>query len=964
MRTTSRLLVAGSLSALALASTTAAQNVATAATPVATAGGVEEIIVTAQRQSQSLQDVPIAVSAFTGATLARQNITNTTLLQQQLPNITFTKTNYTSSNFAIRGVGNTAVGTSIDSGVGVAFNEMPLFSPLLFETEYFDLDRIEVLRGPQGTLFGRNATSGVIDVITKKPDSHLGAGAELEYGNYNSRKVTGDINIPLSSLGIGQDLGGFRVAGLYLKRDGFTTNLFDNSKIDGRNLYSVRASLRLTLGSDTTIDLVGSYFSENDNRSRSQKQLCHRDPTGILGCLPDRLAAEPINSNAFFANVLTSKEFLALNKFGPAAGLLSLNSVYGQDTYSGAIVPTDLRTVDAQYNPTYSASEKVFEVHIEHRFGKTTLNVIGGYSESGNSGRVDYNLVVPNAINPAIPGTVQAIFGKSAPLFQNGQICVSEVNSNLVGYIGNQINRCSNNPLQYDQSAFRSQQYNLEAHLDSHFDGPLNFLIGANYLHGKTALDYEVATSYGDYASLLLTGPTPANGINTGLASPYFANNTPRYTLDAYAGFGELYYKFADKVKLTVGARYTIGKKRSIDDYPQPLLALGPVPFGTQSIANLVTFRDARLTNKAVTGRGVLDWKPELSFTDSTLVYASYSRGYKAGGINPAFNPAIFQAPTTVGPEHINAYEVGTKNRFGGGVFQANLTGFFYDYKGLQISRILNRTSFNDNTNAEVYGAEGEFVIAPVKALLVNITASYLHTRIKNLSLSDSRDPSAGRSDVVVIKDITSAANCVVAPTIPQASAAGAAGLVNAVNAGINAATKAGLQNAVPLPATNAYGAFSICSSLAGAIKGGNLPFQYFTSPNGSVNLPDGIAVDLSGRQLPNSPAVKVSAGAQYTFGLPLDWNAVLHGDVSLTGTQYGRSYNDFADRIPAYEIVNAQLQFNSPDERLYLRAFVTNAFNTQAVTGLFVNDATSALFTNVFTVEPRRFGLGIGAKF
>ncbi|MDP9096674.1 MAG: TonB-dependent receptor plug domain-containing protein, partial [Pseudomonadota bacterium] len=416
MRIVSTLLFAGSASALALTTAVSAQNVATAATPVATPEGVEEIIVTAQRQSQSLQDVPIAVSAFTGATLARQNITNTTLLQQQLPNITFTKTNYTSSNFAIRGVGNTAVGTSIDSGVGVAFNEMPLFSPLLFETEYFDLDRIEVLRGPQGTLFGRNATSGVINVITKKPDSHLGAGAELEYGNYNSRKVTGDINIPLSSLGIGQDLGGFRVAGLYLKRGGFTTNLFDNSKIDGRDLYSVRASLRLTPGPDTTIDLVGSYFHEKDNRSRSQKQLCHRDPTGILGCLPDSLQAEPINSNAFFANVITSKEFLALNGFGAAAGPLSLNSVYGKDTYSGALVPADLRTVNAQYNPTYSASEKIFEVHIEHRFGKATLNVIGGYSESANNGRVDYNLVIPNAISPAIPGTAQAFFGKSSPV--------------------------------------------------------------------------------------------------------------------------------------------------------------------------------------------------------------------------------------------------------------------------------------------------------------------------------------------------------------------------------------------------------------------------------------------------------------------------------------------------------------------------------------------------------------------
>ncbi len=387
------------------------------------------------------------------------------------------------------------------------------------------------------------------------------------------------------------------------------------------------------------------------------------------------------------------------------------------------------------------------------------------------------------------------------------------------------------------------------------------------------------------------------------------------------------------------------------------------MPFGTQSVANLTTTRDQSLTNKAVTGRAVLDWQPVLSFTDNTLLYASYSRGYKAGGINPAFNPAIFQAPVTFGPEHINAFEIGTKNRFHGGVFQANVTGFYYDYSGLQVSRTLNRTAFNDNTNAEVYGIEGEFVVAPSHNWLFNITASYLHTRIKDLSLSDARDPSGGRSDVVVIKDITTAANCVVAPTAVGTSPAAAVGLVNAVNGGINAATGAGLQNAVPLPATQAYGAFSVCSVLANAIKANNLPFQTFTSPTGTPGLPDGIAVNLAGKQLPNSPSAKVSVGAQYTFQLPHEYHAVLRGDLNFTGNQFGRDYNDNADRIKAYEIVNGQVQFYSPNEDYYVRAYVTNAFNTQAVTGMFVNDATSALFTNVFTVEPRRFGLAIGAK-
>ena len=935
----------------------------------AQASGIEEIVVTAQRQSQSLQDVPIAVSAFSGAQLARQNITNTTLLQQVLPNISFTKTNFSDSNFSIRGVGNNAIGTSADSGVGVALNDMPIVNPRLFEIEYYDLDRIEVLRGPQGTLFGRNASSGVINVITHRPDNDLGAAAEFEYGNYNSKKVTGDINVPFSTFGV-NDLGGFRVSGLYLKRDGFTNNLFNGGQIDGRDEYSIRAALRLTPGPSTTIDITGQFFRENDDRLRSQKQLCTNDPTGILGCQPGSLSNGRVNANSTLANVLTSPEFLRLNGF-PAfvSNLVGNSSIYNPATSNiGQTNPADPRTVYTDFQPTYRSDERIIQGRLEQRFDKATLTIIGGYEDNFVNSRQDYDLQPGQPINPALGPTIAAVFPAKAgnPLFQGSNICVSNVSRANVGYIGDQVLRCGPNVTEYDQSDQNNDQWSIEAHLDTKFDGPLNFLVGGIYLHAAATSDYFVSTSLLDLSSLLLTGPAPG-----GLTSPFFNNETLRYTLNAYAGFGEVYYKPTDNLKLTVGARYTTDIKRSIDALPAPLLAEGFAPFGTQSVQDRQTYRNARLLNQALTGRVVLDWKPVLTFTDDTLIYASYSRGYKGGGINPAFNPAVFQEPTTFGPEHINAFEIGTKNRFKGGLFQANLTGFYYDYKGLQVSRIINRSSFNDNTNATVYGVEGEFVIAPTPNLLVNITASALHTSIGDLSLSDARDPSGGRNDTVIIKDITNAANCVVTPTAAGSAAgvglAQTTAFVNAVNAGINAQTGAGLQPAVAVPGTRANGAYSICSSLAGAIAATGAPFQYVTNVGAggavSLTLPDGNAVSLKGKQLPNSPTTKFSVGAQYTFDLPRDFNLVLHGDVNFTGNQFGRDFNDFADRIAPYEIVNAQLQLNAPNNRYYVRAFVTNAFNTQALTGLYVTDATSGLFTNVFTVEPRRFGIAIGAK-
>ncbi len=122
--------------------------------------GFEEIIVTAQRQAQSLQAVPIAVSAFSAENLDKQQIQNSSDLQLSLPNVTFTKTNFTSSSFTIRGIGDLCVGVSCDAATGIHLNDMPMVSSRLFETEFFDLERIEVLRGPQGTLLRAKCNIG------------------------------------------------------------------------------------------------------------------------------------------------------------------------------------------------------------------------------------------------------------------------------------------------------------------------------------------------------------------------------------------------------------------------------------------------------------------------------------------------------------------------------------------------------------------------------------------------------------------------------------------------------------------------------------------------------------------------------------------------------------------------------------------------------------------------------------
>ncbi|MBC7987213.1 MAG: TonB-dependent receptor [Sphingomonadaceae bacterium] len=946
------------------------------------------IVVTAQRQAESLQTVPIAVSAFDAEALERQQIENASDLQLSLPNVSFTKTNFTTSSFTIRGVGDLCTGTSCDSATAIHVNDMPLLATRLFETEYFDLERVEVLRGPQGTLFGRNATSGVVNFITARPDlSGFAASGSFEYGNYDSMRATGMVNFPIG------DSFGIRVAGFYLNRDGYTENLFDNTRIDDRDLYAVRGSLRWEPGPDTSLDLVGYYFNEDDHRSRIQKQLCTRDPTGVLGCAPNALGNDIVNGNSTLAAMLSSQQLIGIRSRSAALAGLGLVNLYGPDQYQNASNPSDVRQVSIDYAPTYEADEWFAMGRFEHDFGSMALTVTGGYQETSVDSRTDYNLSVsdPFGINTGLftlaalaggaggPGLAAYLGPAAAALIPNGPtgaVCVSEADFSYTGIFGGHVGGCDIRPVEFDRSASDARQWSVEAHVDSDFDGPFNFLLGGIYLDYENLQNPYFVNAYGlDYGAGIfgaLTGLGSGGTLPPGfLAPPFFISDTDSFTLESWGIFGEAYVDFTDDIRLTVGARYSHDDK--FVRARSPILSVY-VPYGVTDATDILgtsfdadgqtpgqqPYREDSVSFGEITGRVVLEWQ----WSPDNLVYASYSRGYKSGGVNPPFDP-VFSVQAQFRPEIINAFEIGSKNTIANGAVQLNVTAFYYDYSDLQLSRILNRTSFNDNTNAEVMGLELEAIISPDPAWLFNITGSLLHTRIGELFLVNTRDPSGGRDDVVIIKDITNAANCAIIPTIagvPRGDAvvAAANGLINASAGG------AYLQLATsPIPGTNTTGAYSICSTLAQVIAGGGLPYQVlFNSAGAPIGLPDGVAVDLSGNNLPLAPDMKISVGGQYTADFDNGMSLVLRADYTYTGEQWGRSFNDPVDRIDSYGVLNAQVQLNGVDNRWFVRAFVQNAFDNNAITGHYLTDPSSGLFTNIFTLEPRRYGLAAGFSF
>ena len=316
--------------------------------------------------------------------------------------------------------------------------------------------------------------------------------------------------------------------------------------------------------------------------------------------------------------------------------------------------------------------------------------------------------------------------------------------------------------------------------------------------------------------------------------------------------------------------------------------------------------------------------------------------------------------PGTFTPEKVDAFEIGSKNTFAHGALRLNLTGFYYKYKGLQLSRIVARTAVNDNVDANIYGVEAEAVIAPIPRFIVNMNASYLRTEISgDKALINPRLPSGGRSDTVIIKDITNASNCVVIPNAGGAAAANA--YVGAVNGAI------GLRAPTAIAGTGTTGAYGICSALAASAAAPSAALRAaFGVPTGALpfTVTDGVPVGLNGNTLPQAPTYKWSVGAQYTADFAGGWSVVPRVDLNYTGNFSASVFNLNVDRVPGYEVVNAQIQVNAPDDRFYLRAFVQNLTDNDAITGQAVADQSSGLYTNIFTIEPRRYGLAAGFKF
>ncbi len=1022
--------------------------------PAHAAASVETVVVTSSKIKGDIQTVPIAITALSQEQLTSRQIAGGPDLVKEVPNLTFTKTNFTGYSISIRGIGTQAISVATDPAVAVALNDIPFIRNHFFEQEFYDVNQVEVVRGPQGTLYGRNATAGVVNVISAKPTDQFEAMLSADWGNYANRRYEGMVNIPIVD-----DRLDLRVAGEWTKREGYTTNAENGQQVDGRDLWSSRVTLGWKPTEKLQAYLVWEHFSEQDDRMRTAKQLCKTDPgpTSVLGVQVPAVSGGGVNTAFQVANNYLSQGCLPVSLYSPQAfevpngfslpyviaGWVSRGVNSSFDPYASTTQSRDLRTIETQINPRYNAKNDTLELNADYAVTPSlTFTSQTGYNNDFLWSTEDYN-----RFNTA-PGLFTAVDQAAGPR----EYTLTQLGADNTYYFCDPQLGCSNRLVAQDVSSEHAWQLSQEFRLASNFSGPFNFSVGGNYMHYETVEDYYVfantltmfaaisgnslfglpawdpgpnpgsAPGNSDNHECLSLGvsqtyrtggqheyhdpkdpagqptatcyyidPNPLGSLN-GLGHNYFLSHNP-YVLNSYAGFGEAYYNVASDLKLIGGIRWTDDQKHFIDIPSQLLVAgIGLLPSG------IVDQEWNQLT-----GRLAANWTPKLDFTDQTLVYGSFSHGYKAGGANPpgallsdyasAAGFGVPIHPLTFKPEFVDAYELGTKNTLANGGLTLNGDVFFYNYKGYQISRIVDRTAINDNFDATVRGAELEAMYEPIPGLKFNFAGGYEDTRINNGQSSvDLMDRTAGRSDWIVMKPfVTEASNCVL-PDYVVASMVGVGGQGNGYASACGIAYHGGFD---PVPAnTGAIYVYNNGSPYwidTGDDSQTHQSYPYATFNNSGISYPGfdplagtpddpykgqntynghdygsapnngaGFAKPLGGNELPNAPHFTASLSADYTLPLSEDWAATVHSDFYWQSQSWARVFNDRPyDKLRGYSNVNLALILTSA-QGWQVMGYLKNVFDTTAITGDFLNSDDSGLTTNVFLTDPRLFGVRV----
>jgi iron complex outermembrane receptor protein len=823
---------------------------------------IEELVVTAEKREQSLQDVPVAISAFTSEKRDLVGINSIQDMTNFTPGLNYTLANDRAS---IRGIGRLTNQHPVATAVAVYDDGIYTTSTVTAGKTPIFTDRVEVVRGPQGTLYGRNSIGGAINVISVRPTKDFYAEVRGTVANYDRTLFEAAMSGPITE-GLQ-----FRLAGNWEKqRDGYFDNVVPGMPSEGGVIdqFYLEAQLQAQLGERAELWVKGALTGWNNGSGGPGARAGYT--TGPIGV--GEFGSSYVSGDFACAPGGVTINAVALN---PAACINPANS----DPRKFATTIRQTVSLDETYN---------LAAHFTYHFdGFDFKYVTGGlnyhYTLISDLGSGDFqSFQIPiTPFNPALPVSAQPCAASN--LARPGSCQPLTIFPKI-------------------SSTYQELYHNIQHEINfaSTTDSPLQWIGGLYYY--KEGYEQPVFTTLHDQPQM---DRAPANSPIPAVDRRNYDNRT-KFQQESYAAYGQIDWKIVPTFTATLGLRYSHDNLKGRESVrsicfattpcqttPETLGSFTPPVDVTAAIVNLANvpkgvvptgtpggiifepngFATRRYDHswEAVTGTFGVQWEPD----SDTMAYARYSRGYKMGGFASGINSTLGAFPYTA-PEHINAFEVGAKKNFGR-TLQANIAVFYYDYRNLQApltvannsgglavseSRLLNVP------RSVSQGFELETIWAPINNLQVTFNYSYNDAHIKRLSgIFDSDDPLALDPSAKPL-----------APLTPCAAAG------------------------QPTPP----GTLGRCDVNTG----------FYQRPQ-----------DMKGNSLPQAPKSKLSLNVLYTFdfdaGSLTPSVSYIWRDRQYAGL-FERGYN----KAPAWDQVDARLIWKAADRHYTIIAYVKNLFD------------------------------------
>ena len=646
---------------------TAAVVPAPTTAPAASKAALQSVVVTAQRRAENPQEVPISVTAITAETLGDRNITDLSQMEGMSPGFTFGRSG-ADARPAMRGVRTDNVAINGDTTIGFFVDGIYKSRAQQALANFVDVDRVEIQRGPQGTLYGRNTFGGNISLVTNAPElNKTHASASVLVGNFDRLRVEGMYNLPLGETMAARLVIADERADGYVKNDfNPAADLFDQDLTYGRIslLFKPNKDFEATLRADWTKQ------DANGAAAFGYKQAgTYVDPASCQQLFNSSLAyfnPRPGNRDGVVDCVRTAGA-------GNGAGANAVGT--GADIGVPIHKPGDAWRFDADYKSFMKLRDKSASLDMTYRFDKVALKSITGYAD-----------------------------------FEVERTADSDMSASTIAI---------------DFQRTTAETFSQELQIQSLGDGPFEYVAGYYYFNDKLR-----GTFINQQLPRTIRSSALANPLNLPLASGGTFDD-PYATTESNAFYAQGSWKATEQLKLTLGARRTVDKKDFRFANANSVLPLGAngqpdgnqitidtaspprSAFGSAGVSNCVPARGPGFycdpNNPSIlwgatydeeefsktTMRAAADYK----LSKANLLYASYSTGFRSGGFNSG---QTNEAVRTFLPEEVKAIELGSKNRFLDNTLQVNLAAFFNRYDNLQEQR---QTPVGGTTISSVFNA-------------------------------------------------------------------------------------------------------------------------------------------------------------------------------------------------------------------------------------------------------------------